>query len=86
MSAGKLLTDTILETLQPTPEVSVIETVPTATPVTIPVPEFTVAIAVFPLLHVPPIVVLVSDKVLPTHADSAPPIAAGVTFTEIVFV
>jgi hypothetical protein len=51
--------------------------VPAALPVTTP-EVLTEAIEVLALLHVPPVVSLVSVKVLPTHTDEGPPIAAGV--------
>lgn len=51
--------------------------VPADTPVTIPVPEPTVATAVLLLLHEPPPEALVSVVVVPGHAVSVPPIAAG---------
>ena len=49
---------------------------PDATPVTTPVLEFTVAVAVLLELHTPPDVVLASVVVLPTHTDVVPVIAA----------
>jgi hypothetical protein len=50
----------------------VIVTVPEATPVTTPVVEPTVAIAVLLLLHVPPDVALLSVVILPGHTLAVP--------------
>ena len=47
-------------------------TVPAATPVTTPVDDPTVAVAVLPLLQVPPVEVVVKVVVLPTHTDGVP--------------
>lgn len=49
-------------------------------PVTMPV-ELIDAIAVLLLLHVPPLVALVSVVVLPTQVLAVPAIVAGVAFT-----
>lgn len=51
-----------------------------ATPVTTP-PASTVAIAVLLLVHVPPVVVLASEVVVPTQPVADPVIAAGSAFT-----
>lgn len=45
---------------------------PAVTPVTMPVVLFTVAIAVLPLLHTPPVVGLVSVVVVPAHKPAVP--------------
>ncbi len=52
------------------------------------VPPVTVAILVFPLLHVPPAVALVSEVVKPSQTTGVPVIAvgAGVTVTVVVAV
>ncbi len=61
---------------------------PAATPVTTPVVLFTVAMAVFELLQLPPVVASVRVVVLPTQTLVVPPIAATVgnafTVTEVV--
>ncbi len=49
-------------------------------PVTIPV-DPTVAVAVVPLVQVPPVVISLSVVVAPVHTVSVPLIAAGVLFT-----
>ena len=48
--------------------------VPAEMPVTMPVPEPTVAIEVLLLLQWPPVMASVSVLVLPTHALAVPPI------------
>jgi hypothetical protein len=58
-------------------------TVPAATPVTIPVLP-TVAVAVFALLHEPPVVVVLSAVVVPGHTFAVPVMVAGVRFTVTV--
>lgn len=55
-------------------------------PFTIPVAEPTVAIEVLPLVHVPPLVVLLSVAVWPTHKPMLPVMPAGAGFTVIGFV
>lgn len=60
--------------------------VPAATPVTIPVPDPTVAITVLLLLHAPPVVASLSVVVWLTHAVVAPVIADGSAFTVTGFV
>ena len=62
--------------------------VPTATPVTNPVEEITVATDVFPEVHVPPEDASVSVVVLPTHTDVVPVMAPaeGRGFTVTTFV
>ena len=57
--------------------------VPAATPVTTPVAEFTVAIPVLPLLHVPPLVALLNVVVLPTHTVAVPVVAVSGLFLKI---
>ena len=51
--------------------------VPAATPVTTPVPEFTVATALLSLVHTPPLTALVSAVVVPGQARKLPPITDG---------
>ena len=60
--------------------------VPALMPVTTPVPDTTVAIAVLLLLHVPPPVALANVVVEPSHTLAVPVFAAGpdVTFTVCV--
>lgn len=52
-------------------------TAPAATPVTTPVAELTVALAVLLLLHVPPAVASVSVVLIPVHNVEAPEMAAA---------
>jgi hypothetical protein len=77
MAAGKGLTVTINSTLHPVPSVYVIAAVPADTPVTTPEVLLTVAIAVAPLLHVPPDMELASVVVSPIHTLAEPVIAEG---------
>lgn len=51
-------------------------TTPAATPVTVPVAAFTVALAVLLLLHVPPVVASASVMDEPGHTEVGPVIAA----------
>ena len=59
---------------------------PTAMPLTTPVPEPTVATAVLLLLHEPPGVPSIREVVKPTHTVDNPVIAIGAGFTVISFV
>ena len=61
-------------------------TVPADPPVTIPVLAPALAMVVLLLLHVPPVVVLLSVVVEPIHTEDVPLIAAGNGFTVMVFV
>ena len=54
---------------------------PAATPVTEPPAELTVAMAVLLLLHVPPVLVVVSVVLLALHRVLAPEILAGLVLT-----
>ena len=56
--------------------VYVIVVLPADTPVTTPVEALIVAVAVFALVHTPPVVVLASVVVAPSHTDVVPVIAA----------
>lgn len=47
-------------------------TVPAATPVTTPVDAFTEAIVALPVVHRPPLTVLVNVAVVPVHAVDGP--------------
>lgn len=60
--------------------------VPALTPLTMPVPEPTVAIAVLLLLHAPPVIVSLSVVVAPTHAVADPVIVGGNAFTVTAFI
>ena len=60
--------------------------VPAPTPVTTPVPDTTVAFAGLLLLHVPPLVALLSVVVVPIQADSVPLIAPGAAVTVTSYV
>ena len=59
---------------------------PTATPVTTPVAEPTVAIDGFALTQLPPADALVSVVLVPTHTFSPPEVAPGSGFTVTVLV
>jgi hypothetical protein len=58
--------------------VYVIVAVPALTPVTDPVDELTIAVAVFELDHVPPVVAFATVTLDPSHTDVVPMIAATV--------
>ena len=58
--------------------VYVIVAVPALTPVTDPVDELTIAVAVFELDHVPPVVAFATVTLDPSHTDVVPVIAATV--------
>ena len=62
------------------------ETVPVATPVTIPEAEPTVAIAVLPLTHVPPDAELLKVVLVPTHTFNPPDVVPGSGFIFTVLV
>lgn len=72
--------------VQPSVEVYVILVMPAATPVATPDVEPMVAKDGLLLTHVPPVGVLVSDVVAPTHMASVPAIALGNGLTVITFV
>lgn len=55
--------------------------VPDATPVSMPDALPASALAVLPLIHVPPIVVLLRVVLEPSHTTGVPEIAAGIAFT-----
>ena len=55
-------------------------------PVTTPVKEFTVAVAISSLLHAPPDTVFASVVVDPSHTDNVPVIAVGCAYIFIAFV
>lgn len=59
---------------------------PAATPLTTPVDEPTVAMAVIALLHAPPPTASVSDIESPAHTADTPLIAMGDTLTVTVFI
>ena len=78
IEAGSGFTVIVLERVQPVPNaVQIMVTVPTETPVTIPLLLPTTAIADELLLHVTPGVVVVRVMEEPTHTDDGPPISAG---------
>jgi hypothetical protein len=56
-------------------------TVPAATPVIYPVAPRIVAMLVFPLIHVPPLVALVSVVAAPIHTSLSPPIGVAAVDT-----
>ena len=67
---------------QPAPVVYVIVVVPMATPAAMPVPLLIVAVEVLLLVHVPPLMALLSLVVPPTHTIVVPVIGAtGFTVT-----
>jgi hypothetical protein len=78
---GPVFTCTTVSTLQPVASVYLICAVPTATPLTIPVDDPTMAIPVVPELHTPPVVASCSVVVLPTHRFVLPVTRAGKGFT-----
>ena len=86
-SAGKPFTvnEAVVEFVHPLPSVTVyvMVAVPALTPVTTPVDAFTVAIAVFEVLQVPPVVALVKVELAPIHAEAVPAIvpALGSAFS-----
>jgi hypothetical protein len=65
--------------------VKVIVTVPALTPVTIPVADPIVAMAILSLIHTPPPVVTLSAVEAPTHTPVLP-LITGIEFTVIVLV
>jgi hypothetical protein len=85
---GNGFTNTGAVATQPVDSMYVMMLVPEATPVTTPVDDTTVATAVVPLLHVPPVVVLFSVVVIPTQTFVTPVMFAGngFTVTSAVFV
>ena len=60
--------------------------VPVLTPVNIPVAEPTVAIAVLPLVHAPPVEASYSGAVVPGQTEKVPVMVDGSGFTYTVFV
>ena len=72
IAAGDALTVIGVIALHPPLMVYVILAVPAETPVTTPVPDITVAIAVLPLLHAPPDVVLLNVVVKPVQTVAIP--------------
>ena len=85
MPAGKGFIVIVLVTSHPAPSEYVIVTAPVTNPLTTPVAEPTDASTGLLLLHVPPVVMCVSDIAPPTHTPLAPLMAAGneVTFTVV---
>ncbi len=81
--AGRVFTVTIALLLQPVGSVYVIVAVPGFIPLTVPV-KFTVAIPVFPLLHVPPVVRSLNKVVAPGHMLKPPVMTAGSGLTVTV--
>jgi hypothetical protein len=72
--------------MQPLPATQVIITVPAETPVTMPVDDPIVAIAVADELHVMPVAESLSAVVIPTHTCSVPVITDAVVLTVIILV
>lgn len=60
--------------------------VPAVIPVTAPLVEFTVAIAVLPLVHMPPGVLLLNVVADASHTSGVPVMAPGVAFTLTVII
>jgi hypothetical protein len=85
IAAGIAPTDTIVVRLHVVGNVYVISEVPVVMPVTTPLKDPTVAIAVLPLAHVPPVVL---DSVIeaPTHTGALSDITDGSGFTVISLV
>ena len=85
MPDGNGCTVTIAVAMQPVAAVKVMAAVPTATPVTVPVPLM-VATAVLPDAHVPAPGPLARTDVKPLHTESPPEIAVGGVLTVTVAV
>ncbi len=84
IAAGDVSTVTICVTYVD-PSVYEILAVPTATPVTIPVPEPTLAILPLLVLHVPPVVVFVIAIVVPLHTLEGPLIGSNaMAFSKLI--
>lgn len=86
MAAGSGLTVTAVVMIQVVGSVYVMVALPGATPVTTPVPEVTVAIAVLLLLHVPPKLPSDNINVDPWQKGTLPDMAAGNGLTVAVTV
>ena len=86
IAEGAPFTVAIVVTLQPPGAVYVMFTVPAVTPVNMPVDAPIVAIAVAPLVHVPPLVALLNVTVWPTHTSAVPVIDPGAAFTVTIVV
>jgi hypothetical protein len=86
MTAGVGLTVTTLVAKQPVDRLYVMALVPAATPLTVPVPEPTVAMPVALLLHVPPPVALARVVVRNGQTAVVPVIDAGNGLTVITVV
>jgi len=84
--AGVVFTVTVVIAVHPELTLYVILAVPAPTPVTIPVVRPTVAFAVLLLLQVPPVVVLASVVVCPTHTLGLPVLPASPAFTVTIAV
>jgi hypothetical protein len=86
IAVGIGVTSIMIVIWQPESVVYVIIVVPADTPVTTPDVTSTVAIAALPLLHVPPVVVLLSVDVAPAQIFVIPVIGAanGLTVTTAV--
>lgn len=84
IAVGTVFTVTVAVALQPAAIVYVIPAVPAVMPLTTPVVDPTLAMVVAPLVHVPPVVMLLSVVVCPAHKVILPVIAAGIALTLIV--
>ena len=86
IAVGEVLTVTVATDSQPVPREYVIFAVPAATPDTTPVVEFTVAVPVAPLVHIPPVGEQLNVVVDPVQTVRVPVIAPGAAVTVILFV
>lgn len=83
---GRPFTVTTAVVIQPVGAVYVIVAVPVVAPAVHTPPDVIVAVPVALLLHVPPVVALLSGADWPTHSDIVPVIADGSVFTVSGFV
>jgi hypothetical protein len=83
MAEGRAITVTVVKTVQPDPNEYVILVVPALTPETMPEEGAIVAMAVFPLVHIPPVIELVREVVCPIQTVAIPDIAEGAEFMDI---
>lgn len=86
IAAGAGLTVIAVVVKQPVPNVYVIVAVPANIPLTMPVPDPTLATAVLLLAHVPPPTELLNVLVVPSHTFITPVMAGGGGFIVAVAV
>jgi hypothetical protein len=83
---GSALTVIVFVTMQPAPIAYVIIAVPALTPLTIPLLDPTVAVAVLLQVHIPPVGKQLCVVAEPTHTLLLPVMAEGTGFTVMPFV